>query len=339
MLNQKNILITGGTGSFGKKFVKTILLQYPDVNKIIIFSRDELKQSEMRQEYPEKAYPQLRFLIGDVRDFERLKRAFENVDVVIHAAAIKQVDTAEYNPSECVKTNINGAENIIHAALHCGVSDVVALSTDKACAPINLYGATKLVSDKLFTAANNIRGHKDIKFSVVRYGNVMGSRGSVIPFFLKKREEGHLPITSNEMTRFNITLEAGVDVVLFALERHLGGEIFVPKIPSYRILDVAEAIAPNCKQTIIGLRPGEKIHEEMITDTDALNTIDLGKYYAILPVVSNFLSKSDFINHYNATEVKVGFNYNSGTNTEWDDVERLRFLIKKHVDQDFKTFG
>jgi UDP-N-acetylglucosamine 4,6-dehydratase/5-epimerase len=336
MLDNKNILITGGTGSFGKKFVEVLLSRYPTVNKIIIFSRDELKQSEMRQVYPEKVYPQLRFLLGDVRDFERLKRAFENVDVVIHAAAIKQVDTAEYNPSECIKTNINGAENVIHAALECGVSDVVALSTDKACAPINLYGATKLVSDKLFTAANNTKGSKEIKFSVVRYGNVMGSRGSVIPFFLKQREKNELPITSNEMTRFNITLEAGVDVVMFALEKHLGGEIFVPKISSYRILDVAEAIAPNCKQTVIGLRPGEKIHEEMITDTDALNTIDLGKYYAILPVVSNHFSKSDFISHYDAIEVKAGFNYSSGTNTEWDDVERLRYLIKKYVDQDFK---
>ncbi len=337
MLNNKNILITGGTGSFGKKFVETILLRYPSVNKIIIFSRDELKQSEMKQAYPEKAYPQLRFLIGDVRDFERLKRAFENVDVVIHAAAIKQVDTAEYNPTECIRTNINGAENVIHAALECGVSDVIALSTDKACAPINLYGATKLVSDKLFTAANNTRGFKNIKFSVVRYGNVMGSRGSVIPFFLKKRKENELPITSIEMTRFNITLEAGVDVVLFALENHLGGEIFIPKLSSYRILDIAEAIAPNCKQKIIGLRPGEKIHEEMITETDALNTIDLGKYYAILPVLSSFFSKSDFINHYDAIEVKAGFNYNSGTNTEWDDAVRLRYLIKKYVDRYFKV--
>lgn len=336
MLNNKNILITGGTGSFGKKFVEIILSRYPSVNKIIVFSRDELKQSEMKQAYPEKAYPQLRFFIGDVRDFERLKRAFENVDVVIHAAAIKQVDTAEYNPTECIKTNIKGAENVIHAALECGVTDVIALSTDKACAPINLYGATKLVSDKLFTAANNTKGYKNIKFSVVRYGNVMGSRGSVIPFFLKKRQENELPITSTEMTRFNITLEAGVDVVLFALENHLGGEILIPKLSSYRILDVAEAIAPNCKHKIIGLRPGEKIHEEMITETDALNTIDLGKYYAILPVLSNFFSKGDFIKHYDAIEVKAGFSYNSGTNTEWDDVYRLRYLIKKYVDQDFK---
>ena len=247
MLNNKTVLITGGTGSFGKKFIETILKRYSGVKKIIIYSRDELKQSDLKQKYPERDFPYLRFFIGDVRDKERLKRACEGVDAIIHAAAIKQVDTAEYNPTECIRTNIDGAENVIHAALDNGVRDVVALSTDKACAPINLYGATKLVSDKLFTAANNIRGSKNIKFSVVRYGNVMGSRGSVIPFFMNKKSSGTLPITHPEMTRFNISLQAGVDMVMYALDHHLGGEIFVPKIPSYRILDIAEALAPDCE--------------------------------------------------------------------------------------------
>lgn len=331
MLNDKTILITGGTGSFGKKFIETILERYPNVRKIIIFSRDELKQSDLKQKYPEREYPQLRFFIGDVRDRERVKMACEGVDVIIHAAAIKQVDTAEYNPTECIRTNIDGAENVIHAALNCGVKNVVALSTDKACAPINLYGATKLVSDKLFTAANNIKGSKDIKFSVVRYGNVMGSRGSVIPFFREKRRDGVLPITHPEMTRFNISLQAGVDMVMYALEHHLGGEIFVPKIPSYRILDVAQAIAPECETPTVGIRPGEKLHEEMITDTDSLNTIDLGKYYAILPSVSFAFNESDFLSHHKAKKVPFGFRYNSGTNDQWESVDSLRNLIDGHV--------
>lgn len=331
MLNDKTILITGGTGSFGKKFIETILERYSNVRKIIIFSRDELKQSDLKQKYPDREYPQLRFFIGDVRDKERVKMACEGVDVIIHAAAIKQVDTAEYNPTECIRTNIDGAENVIHAALNCGVKNVVALSTDKACAPINLYGATKLVSDKLFTAANNIKGSKDIKFSVVRYGNVMGSRGSVIPFFKEKRRDGVLPITHPEMTRFNISLQAGVDMVMYALEHHLGGEIFVPKIPSYRILDVAQAIAPECETPIVGIRPGEKLHEEMITDTDSLNTIDLGKYYAILPSVSFAFNESDFLSHHKAKKVPFGFRYNSGTNDQWESVGSLRNLIDRHV--------
>jgi UDP-N-acetylglucosamine 4,6-dehydratase/5-epimerase len=337
MLSNKNVLITGGTGSFGKKFVETILSRYPTVNKIIIFSRDELKQSDLRQSYPEKQFPQLRFFIGDVRDIDRLKRACEDIDVIIHAAAIKQVDTAEYNPTECIKTNIGGAENLIHAAIDCGVKNVVALSTDKACAPINLYGATKLVSDKLITAANNIKGSKDIRFSVVRYGNVMGSRGSVIPFFLKKREDGVLPITSVDMTRFNISLQDGVDMVLYALENHIGGEIFVPKIPSYKILDVAEAIAPRCRTKVVGIRPGEKLHEEMITDTDSLNTIDLGKFYAILPSVSLTYTEDEYLSHHKAVKVPFGFRYNSETNTEWETVDSLRSLIKVHVDNSFEA--
>ncbi len=335
MLNYKTILITGGTGSFGKQFIKTILERYPSVKKIIIFSRDELKQFELRQQYPRQDFPQIRFFIGDVRDQNRMIQACEGVDVIIHAAAMKQVDTAEYNPTECIRTNIDGAENVIHAALQCGVKDVVALSTDKACAPINLYGATKLASDKLFTAANNIKGSRDIRFSVVRYGNVMGSRGSVIPFFLSKRSEGVLPITHPEMTRFNISLQDGVNMVMYALQNHLGGEIFVPKIPSYKIMDIAEAVAPECEIKVVGVRPGEKLHEEMITDTDSLNTIDLGEYYAILPSVSFTYNENKYLTHHKAEKVPFGFKYNSGTNTEWETIESLRALVKEHVDPNF----
>ena len=339
MLNGKSVLITGGTGSFGKKFVETILKRYPGVKRIVIYSRDELKQFELKQKYPESKYPQLRFFIGDVRDGERLKRACEGVDVIIHAAAIKQVDTAEYNPEECIKTNIHGAQNVINAALQTGVKHVVALSTDKACAPINLYGATKLTSDKLFTAANNISGSKDIKFSVVRYGNVMGSRGSVIPFFIHKRDNGvkELPITDMRMTRFNISLQAGVDLVMYAIGHHLGGEIFIPKIPSYHIVDVAKAIAPNIPLVEVGIRPGEKLHEEMITVTDALNTIDLGQYYAILPSVSFKHQREEYLQHHQAVPVPQGFHYSSDQNEEWETVETLRAKIKEFVDPNFEV--
>ena len=334
MLNNKVVLITGGSGSFGKKFVEIILRDYPNVKKIIIFSRGELKQFEMKQKWSEAKYPQLRYFIGDVRDRERLIRACEGVDVIIHAAAIKQVDTAEYNPDECIKTNVNGAQNVIQAALANNVHDVIALSTDKACAPINLYGATKLTSDKLFVAANNMKGSRDIRFSVVRYGNVMGSRGSVIPFFIRKRDEGvqKMPITDMRMTRFNISLEAGVDLVMFALKHHLGGEIFIPKIPSYHIKDVATAIAPEIPQEEIGIRPGEKLHEEMITVTDALDTIDLGRYYVILPSVSYNHTKEEYLEHHHARYVPFGFNYRSDMNTEWETVESLREKIKLYVD-------
>ena len=339
MLNNKSVLITGGTGSFGKKFVETILRDYPNVKKIVIYSRDELKQFELKQKYPEKDYHQLRFFIGDVRDGERLKRACEGIDVIIHAAAIKQVDTAEYNPDECIKTNVHGAQNVINAALQTGVKHVVALSTDKACAPINLYGATKLTSDKLFTAANNISGSKDIRFSVVRYGNVMGSRGSVIPFFINTRDSGvkELPITDMRMTRFNISLQAGVDLVMFAIGHHLGGEIFIPKIPSYHIVDVAKAIAPNLPQVEVGIRPGEKLHEEMITATDAMNTIDLGRYYAILPSVSFKHQREEYLEHHQAKLVPEGFHYSSDQNEEWETVESLRTKIKEFVDPNFKV--
>lgn len=339
MLNNKSVLITGGTGSFGKKFIETILDRYPDVKRIVIYSRDELKQSELKQKYPHDKYPQLRFFIGDVRDGERLKRACQGIDVIIHAAAIKQVDTAEYNPEECIKTNVNGAQNVINAALETGVKHVVALSTDKACAPINLYGATKLTSDKLFTAANNIKGNNPVKFSVVRYGNVMGSRGSVIPFFINRRDSGatELPITDMRMTRFNISLQEGVDLVLWAIGHHLGGEIFIPKIPSYHIKDVATAIAPDLPQIEVGIRPGEKLHEEMITATDALNTLDIGPYYAILPSVSFNYTREDYMAHHGGTPVADGFHYSSDKNTEWETVESMRDKIKRYVDPNFEV--
>lgn len=335
MLENKSLLITGGTGSLGKALTKHILRTYPGIRRLIIFSRDEQKQFQMSQEFPEHEYPCIRYFIGDVRDLERLKRAFIDVDYVIHAAAMKHVHIAEYNPDECVKTNVGGAENVIKAALeNNNVTKVVALSTDKACAPINLYGATKLTSDKLFIAANNIKGKKDIQFSVVRYGNVMGSNGSVIPFFIRKKEEGVIPITDPNMTRFNISLSGGVEMVMHALEQAWGGELFVPKIPSYRITDVAKAIAPDCEHKIIGIRPGEKIHEEMITSSDSFNTYDLGKYYVILPQTASW-SKEDFIRHFNAVPVKQGFSYTSGDNTEWETVDSLRSLIKEHVDASF----
>ncbi|MBS1736255.1 MAG: UDP-N-acetylglucosamine 4,6-dehydratase (inverting) [Bacteroidetes bacterium] len=337
MLNfsNKSILITGGTGSFGKKFVETLLKNHSELRRVIIYSRDELKQFEMSQQFPEHKYPCIRYFIGDVRDSARLKRACEGVEIIVHAAALKQVPAAEANPMECIMTNVMGAENVINAAMDCGVSDVVALSTDKAAAPINLYGATKLCSDKLFVAANNIKGARKLKFSVVRYGNVMGSRGSVIPFFLSKRKEGVLPITDDRMTRFNISLEDGVNMVLYALHNHWGGEIFVPKIPSYKILDVANAISPNSKKEMVGIRPGEKIHEEMITEADSFTTVDLGKYYAILPQVPNWQMK-DFKSVFNAAEVPIGFKYNSGTNDEWLTVEDIRNLIREHLDPMFK---
>ena len=334
MLNGKSILITGGTGSLGKQLTKTILEKYPNVKKLIIYSRDEQKQFAMAQEFSEAKYPAIRYFIGDVRDYERIKRAIFEVDFVIHAAAMKHVHIAEYNPDECIKTNVGGAENVIKACLNSTVSRVVALSTDKACAPINLYGATKLTSDKLFIAANNIKGKQNIKFSVVRYGNVMGSNGSVIPFFMNKKKSGVLPITDNRMTRFNISLQGGVDMVLHALEHAWGGELFVPKIPSYKILDVAKAIGPDCEVQIVGIRPGEKIHEEMITYSDSFTTYDTGKYYVVLPQITNW-NLNEFIKKFNAVKVPEGFNYNSENNTEWETIESLRNLIKENLYEDF----
>jgi UDP-N-acetylglucosamine 4,6-dehydratase (inverting) len=333
-LNGKTVLITGGTGSLGKHLTKNILERWPDVKRLVIFSRDEQKQFQMNQEFPDTKYKALRYFIGDIRDVNRLKTALKGIEYVIHAAAMKHIHIAEYNPMECVKTNVLGAENLITACLEAGVENVVALSTDKAAAPINLYGATKLCSDKLFVAANNIKGWNKIKFSVVRYGNVMGSNGSVIPFFINKRKEGVLTITNPEMTRFNISLQEGVDMVLHAMETAWGGEIFVPKIPSYVITEVAKAIGPECKMDIIGIRPGEKLHEEMITESDSFTTYDLGKYYAILPQVTNWDLKQ-FIEHFKAKPVEKGFRYSSDQNTEWIDAETLRKLIKEHVDPNF----
>ena len=330
MLNGKSLLITGGTGSFGRAFVERVLTNYPEVARLVVFSRDELKQFEMQQVFSTEKYRALRYFIGDVRDEARLKRAVQGIDYVVHAAALKQVPAAEYNPFEYIKTNVIGAQNLIEACLDTQVSRVVALSTDKAAAPANLYGATKLCSDKLFVAANNIRGSRDLRFSVVRYGNVMGSRGSVIPFFLKRKGNGELPITDERMTRFNISLSEGVDMVLWALENARGSEILVPKIPSYRITDVAEAVAPGTTKRIVGIRPGEKIHEEMITAADSYNTVDLGDYYAILPSTEDHVL-GEYCRATGATRVEPGFAYNSGDNPHFLSVTELRQLIDKHV--------
>ncbi|WP_413295649.1 UDP-N-acetylglucosamine 4,6-dehydratase (inverting) [Synechococcus sp. MIT S9452] len=328
------VLITGGTGSFGRAFISRTLVEFPHIKRLVVFSRDELKQWELQQQFPEKEFPQLRFFIGDVRDKARLLRALEGIDTVVHAAALKQVPAAEYNPIEFIKTNILGAENLVQACLDCDVRRVVALSTDKAAAPINLYGATKLCSDKLFIAANNIKGSRSLSFSVVRYGNVMGSRGSVVPFFLGRANSGILPITDPAMTRFNISLREGVDMVFWALQNAFGGELLVPKIPSYRIIDVAEAICPNCQKPVVGIRPGEKIHEEMITSADSFTTYDLGPYYAILPsdgsVQQLYLDKGIPL-----TPVQQGFAYNSSSNPDFLSVKQIRALIREHVDPSF----
>ena len=331
MLNNKSLLITGGTGSLGTKLVETILREYPNIKRLVVFSRDEQKQFQMAQRFPETKYPALRYFIGDIRDYQRVKRALKNIDYVIHTAAMKHVHIAEYNPMECIKTNVLGAENLINACLEEGVQRVVALSTDKAAAPINLYGATKLTSDKLFIAANNIRGGNNINFSVVRYGNVMGSNGSVIPFFINEKKKGVLPITNPKMTRFNILIEEGVEMVLHALEYAWGGEIFVPKIPSYRIIDVATAIDENCKQEVVGVRPGEKIHEEMITSSDSYTTYDLGKYFTILPL-KTLWSIEEFIKKFDATKVKENFVYDSCQNDDFLTVPQIRELIRNNID-------
>ena len=335
--NIKSILITGGTGSFGKAFVNKILNTYTNIERLVIYSRDELKQWEMQQIYPSKKYPQVRFFIGDVRDYERLKLALDGIDCIVHAAALKQVPAAEYNPMEFVKTNVFGAENVIKASLDKGIKKVIALSTDKASSPINLYGATKLCSDKVFISANNIKGNRNLSFSVVRYGNVMGSRGSVIPFFMKEAKRGILPITHEEMTRFNITLEEGVDMVIWAIENSLGGEIFVPKIPSYRITDLAEAIGPNCNKEIIGIRQGEKIHEEMIGINDAATTYKKGNYFLILPqdneFIQEYLKENKFLE-----SVNDNFSYNSGTNSEFLSIEEIRNLIKENINSSFEPY-
>lgn len=333
--SDSKILITGGTGSFGKAFVQKVLSTYPKIKRLVIFSRDELKQWEMQQTFSEDLYPGLRYFIGDLRDKDRIKRALEGINTVIHAAALKQVPAAEYNPMEYVKTNVLGAENLIEACLDQQVRKVIALSTDKAAAPVNLYGATKLCSDKIFIAANNSKGNRDLSFSVVRYGNVLGSRGSVIPFFLKEVKKGVLPITDLEMTRFNITLDQSTDMVIWALNNSLGGEIFVPKIPSYRISDLAEAIGPSCEKKIIGIRPGEKIHEIMITNSDSAFTVDLNNYYAILPSKHKPISIYEKLG-LNPNYVQKDFEYSSGRNDHFLNIDEIRSLIKKNIDKNFE---
>ncbi len=332
--SHQTILITGGSGSFGRAFIKFILSE-TDCKRLVVLSRDELKQWQIQTQYPESKYPQLRLFLGDVRDRNRLQEALEGINLVVHAAALKQVPAAEYNPYEFIKTNVIGAQNLIEASMATGVKSVVALSTDKAAAPINLYGATKLCSDKLFVAANNIKGSRDLRFSVVRYGNVMGSRGSVIPFFLDRASTGVLPITDLAMTRFNISITQAVEMVLWALTNSLGGELLIPKIPSYRIIDLANAIGPSCDKPLIGIRPGEKIHEEMITSSDSFNTVDLGRYFAIFPSDGHLQRLYEQVG-ITYKPVPQGFAYNSGTNPEFLSVEQLRDLIRAHVDPAFK---
>jgi UDP-N-acetylglucosamine 4,6-dehydratase len=324
MFANKSVLVTGGTGSFGKKFIKNVLENYKP-KRLIVFSRDELKQFDMRAEFPEEKYPEIRYFLGDVRDKERLYRAFDDVQIVIHAAAIKQVPAAEYNPLEAIKTNVLGAANIIDAAIDCGVEKVIALSTDKAANPINLYGATKLCSDKLFVAANAYSGRHCTRFGVVRYGNVVGSRGSVIPFFLKMRETGKLPITDPRMTRFWITLEQGVEFVLNSLTMMAGGEIFVPKIPSMNIMDLAQAIAPNCKTQIVGIRPGEKLHEALVPEDDARRTLEFDTHFVIQPELGFW--HLDRTTHAGGKPCPEGFSYSSDRNDERLTIDALREMI------------
>lgn len=331
MLSDKSILITGGTGSFGRQFVGEILRRYPDIRRLVIFSRDELKQFLMAQDFPQSRYPGIRYFLGDVREERRLRRALEGIEVVVHAAALKQVPAAEYNPFEFIKTNVLGAQNLIDACIENNVRRVVALSTDKAAAPANLYGATKLCSDKLFVAANNIVGQRDLRFSIVRYGNVLGSRGSVVPFFYKMRKTGELPITHKDMTRFSITLKEAVDMVLWTMENTQGGEIVVPKIPSYRVVDLAKAIGPDCAYPIVGVRPGEKIHEEMIVPTDSPTTVDLGDYYAILSSASG-ANLEKYVEASGGKMVEDNFHYHSGNNDRFLNVEELKGLIRDNID-------
>ena len=328
MRNKNSYLITGGTGSFGKAFVHNLVNSNKKISRLVIFSRDELKQYEMAQLFPVKKYPFIRFFLGDVRDAKRVVTATEDIETIIHAAALKQVPTTEYNPFEAIKTNIIGANNVIESALTNNVKNVIALSTDKACSPINLYGATKLCSDKLFISANNIKGNRKIKFSVVRYGNVFGSRGSVIPFFLKNKLKGELPITDKEMTRFNISLEHAVDVVMWSLKNLIGGELLIPKLPSFKIMDLAKAISPKCKTPIIGIRPGEKIHEEMVSSSDSQNTVELKDFYIILPSLNEKIL-SIYKKKLGAKKVKKDFIYNSNSNNKFLTLKELNQLVVK----------
>lgn len=340
MFNNKTILITGGSGIFGQCFIETIMRDYPGVRRVIIYSRDVQKHDRIRELYPRHQYPQLRFFIGDVRDRSRLIRACEDVDIIIHAATLSSIDASEYNPEECVKTNILGAENVIDAALATGVHDVIALSSDKACAPLNLYGATQLVSDKLFVAANNMKGNKDIRFSVIRYGNVFGSKGSVIQLFMQRKALGGLalPVTDKRMTRFIISNPEVVTAVEYALKHHLGGEIFVPKTSSYRITDLATAIAPDMEQHEVGIRSGEKIHEELISHAESIHTIEMDDYYAILPTVAftGHRNMPHYLEHYNARPVAEDFHYCSNENPVFETVDSLRDKIRLFINPSIK---
>ena len=340
-LDNKTILITGGSGAFGRKFIEITLRDYPGVKKIIVYSRDEMKHLEMMRLYPRKQYPQLRFFVGDVRDKERLMRACEEVDILIHAASLMTLEASEYNPDETIKTNITGAQNVIDCALKCGIRNVIALSSDKACSPASLYGATQLVSDKLFVAANNITGGKDIHFSVIRYGNVMGGKGSVFRFFMERSQFGgrELPITDKRMTRFLISNQQVVDLVYCVIEKQLGGEIFVPKMPSYRVTDLAEAIAPKMEQKEIGKRLGEKLFDDIIADCEADYTLEARDFYVVVPFMSysKKRSRDDYQEHYGAKPVPEGFHYSSDTNPMFETIATLREKIKRYVDPNFKV--
>jgi UDP-N-acetylglucosamine 4,6-dehydratase len=326
-LNEKSILVTGATGYFGQQFVRTVVERFTP-RRLVVFSRDELKQSEMQQHFPISRYPFIRYFIGDVRDVQRLEVAMRNVEIVVHAAAMKQVPTAEYNPFECVRTNIHGAENVVNAAMRSGVERVIALSTDKAANPVNLYGATKLASDKIFIAANNMSGEDGTTFAVVRYGNVLGSRGSVVPFFRKLIAAGStaLPITDERMTRFWITAAQGVEFVLAGLDRMTGGEIFVPKLPSMKITDLAQAMLPDCRFDIVGIRPGEKLHEVMVTSDDARMTLEFDDHYVIEPSF-HFWNRQDYLQSNGGKAVPEDFEYSSSGNEIWLQKEELRRMI------------
>ena len=340
-IDNKTILITGGSGSFGRKFIEITLRDYPGVKKIIVYSRDEMKHLEMMRLFPEKQFPQLRFFVGDVRDKDRLLRACEGVDVLIHAASLMTLEASEYNPDETIKTNISGAQNVIDCALKCGIRNVIALSSDKACSPASLYGASQLVSDKLFVAANNITGGKDIHFSVIRYGNVMGSKGSVFRFFMERAKIGgkELPVTDKRMTRFLISNQQVVDMVYYVIEKQLGGEIFVPKMPSYRITDLAAAIAPKMEIKEVGKRPGETLYDDIIAESDAENTLESRDFFVVIPFMSYNKKRSieEYQEYFRATTVPEGFRYSSNTNTMFETIETLREKIRRYIDYNFKT--
>lgn len=340
-IDNKVILITGGSGSFGRKFIDITLRDYPGVRKIIVYSRDEMKHLEMMRIYPRKQYPQLRFFVGDVRDKERLMRACEGVDILIHAASLTTLEASEYNPDETIKTNIIGAQNVIECALKWEIKNVIALSSDKACSPASLYGASQLVSDKLFVAANNITGGRDVHFSVIRYGNVMGSKGSVFLYFMERSKIGgrELPVTDKRMTRFLISNQQVVDMVYYVIEKQLGGEIFVPKMPSYRITDLAEAIAPKMTQIEVGKRPGEKLYDDIIAESDADNTLESRDFYVIIPFMSYVGNKckSDYEEYYKAKPVPNDFHYSSNNNSVFETVETLREKIRRYIDYNFKA--